>query len=175
MARAVRRAWTFLWDPAEPSLRLRIGASFGLMIGAKLTTIQVPFLFKYAIDAREQTVSADGVATMLEVAASQPLASTTTAVGLRALSPASLLLMYGATRVCADGMTQLRNALFARVAEGALRRMARRTFAHLHALELKFHLERQTGALTRVVERGTRAVGTLLSTSVLRVLRSHSR
>lgn len=171
MARAVRRAWTFLWDPAEPSLRLRIGASFGLMIGAKLTTIQVPFLFKYAIDAlSEQTVSADGVATMLEVAASQPLASTTTAVGLLALSPASLLLMYGATRVCADGMTQLRSALFARVAEGALRRMARRTFAHLHALELKFHLERQTGALTRVVERGTRAVGTLLSTSVLQVL-----
>ena len=48
---ALRRAWTFLWDPAEPSLRIRIGASFALMIGAKLTTIQVPFLFKHAIDA----------------------------------------------------------------------------------------------------------------------------
>ena len=69
-------------------------------------------------------------------------------------------------------MTQLRNALFARVAEDALGGWLAETFMHLHtlALELKFHLERQTGALTRVVERGTRAVGTLLSTSVLQVL-----
>ena len=136
---------------------MRIGASFALMIGAKLTTIQVPFLFKYAIDILSEPVSNAAV----------PLCTT---AGLLALSPASLLLMYGATRAAADGMTQLRNALFARVAEGALRRMARRTFSHLHALELRFHLERQTGALTRVVERGTRAVGTLLSTSVLQVL-----
>ena len=139
------------------------------MIGAKLTTIQVPFLFKHAIDAlTEQAAAAsvlDGAHSVADATA--PL---TTVAGLLALSPASLLLMYGATTACASGMTQLRNALFARVAEGALRRMARRTFTHLHKLELKFHLERQTGALTRVVERGTRAVGTLLSTSVLQVL-----
>ena len=172
---AVSRAWTFLWDPAEPSLRLRIGASFALMIGAKLTMIQVPFIFKYAIDALSEQatvtpVATDTIAAGAAVVASQPMAATTVGVGLLALSPASLLLIYGATRASADGMTQLRNALFARVAEGALRRMALRTFAHLHSLELKFHLERQTGALTRVVERGTRAVGTLLSTSVLQVL-----
>ena len=90
--------------------------------------------------------------------------------GHDALALPTTLLLYGVTRAMSDGMTQLRNALFARVAEDALRRMARETFMHLHTLELRFHLERQTGALTRVVERGTRAVGTLLSTSVLQVL-----
>jgi len=86
------------------------------------------------------------------------------------VAPATLLLLYGATRAGAEAVGQLRNAIFARVTEGALRRMARRTFTHLHALELGFHLSRQTGALTRVVERGTRALGVLLSTSVLQVL-----
>ena len=155
---AVRRAWTFLWDPAEPQLRWRIGAAFALMIGAKLTAIQVPFIFKLAIDALSDPVTAAAVIS--------PIPSAT----MLALTPASLLLLYGVTRATADGMQQLRNALFARVAEGALRRMARRTFTHLHSLELRFHLDRQTGALTRVVERGTRAVGSLLSMSVLQVV-----
>jgi hypothetical protein len=159
---AVRRAWTFLWDPEEPNLHWRIGAAFCLMIGAKLIAIQVPFLFKFAIDGLSEPAAAAAAAGT----SSGGLAST----GLLALTPASLLLLYGATRALADGMQQLRNALFARVSEGALRRMARRTFTHLHALELSFHLERQTGALNRVVERGTRAVGTLLSTSLLQVL-----
>ena len=160
----MRRAWLFLWDPEEPALRWRIGAAFGLMIGGKLMAIQVPFLFKFAVDGLTDPAAAaagDGIA-----AAS---ASSGSMIGLLALTPATLLLMYGGARAMADGMQQLRNALFARVAEGALRRMARRTFTHLHALELRFHLERQTGTLTRVVERGTRAVGTLLSTSVLQV------
>ena len=116
------------------------------MIGSKLIAIQVPFLFKYAIDALSEPMTAVAVA------------------------PATLLLLYGATRAGAEAVGQLRNAIFARVTEGALRRMARRTFTHLHALELGFHLSRQTGALTRVVERGTRALGVLLSTSVLQVL-----
>ena len=84
------------------------------MIGAKLTTIQVPFLFKHAIDAlTEQAAAAsvlDGAHSVADATA--PL---TTVAGLLALSPASLLLMYGATTACASGMTQLRNALFARV------------------------------------------------------------
>ena len=143
---SLRRAWHFLWDPAEPHLKLRIGGTFLLMIGSKLIAIQVPFLFKYAIDALSDPQVA--------------------LVG----APATLLLLYGATRAAAEGVSQLRNALFARVTEGALRRMALRTFTHLHALELSFHLSRQTGALTRVVERGTRALGVLLSTSVLQVL-----
>ena len=143
---SVRWAWTFLWDQADPALRFRVGTTFALMIGSKLIAIQVPFLFKHAVDGLS-----DPQLTM-------------------ALTPATLLLLYGATRATAEGVGQMRNALFASVTEGSLRRMARSTFTHLHALELGFHLSRRTGALTRTVERGTRALGTLLSTTVLQVL-----
>lgn len=149
---ALKRAWAFLWDDAEPTLRLRVAGALAFMIGAKLLTIQVPFIFKYAIDAIEDPAAASIPALLVGVA------------------PTSMMLLYGATRACADAMTQLRNAVFVAVTEGALRRMARRTFRHLHSMELSFHLNRQTGALTRVVERGTSAVGTLLSTSILQVV-----
>ena len=74
-----------------------------------------------------------------------------------ALTPAALMVAYGVARTSAEGMTQLRNALFALLSESALRRMARRTFRHLHEMELQFHLSRQTGALSRTVERGAAA------------------
>jgi len=122
------------------------------MLCAKLTTIQVPFLFKFAIDGLADPAAVADASLLLMV------------------SPPLLMLAYGGARISADGMTQLRNALFSAVTEGALRRMSRHTFGHLLQLELAFHLNRQTGALVRVVERGTRAVGTLLSTSVLHVL-----
>jgi len=181
MLAAVRRAWAFLWDPAEPTLRLRIGAAVTLMLAGKLTTIQVPFIFKYAIDALESGDWARGLAdgaAGLDDAALPTLAdgAATAAAGsspwlaVAALTPPTLMLMYGTTRAAASAMDQLRNALFSTVAEGALRRMAKSTFLHLHSMELRFHLNRQTGALTRVVDRGTRAVGTLLSTSVLQVI-----
>lgn len=132
-----------------------MGGALLCMVGAKLLSIQVPFLFKAAVDLLSKDAVAGG--------GSSPLA-------LAALTPTALMLMYGVMRGASDGMTQLRNALFVQVTEGALRRMARRTFRHLHAMELRFHLNRRTGALSRVIERGTRAVGTLLSTTVLQVL-----
>ena len=155
----LHRALLFLWDPAEPALVGRVAAALALMISAKLMTIQVPFLFKDAIDLLAAPAAAHGLE-----------AAQTTSYGPLLLTPAALMLAYGMARTSAEGMTQLRNALFARISEGALRRMSVRTFRHLHSMELRFHLSRQTGALSRTVERGTRAVGTLLSTSVLHVL-----
>ena len=134
----------------------RVAGALALMVSAKLMTIQVPFLFKDAID---------GMALQSGVEAAQAAS-----YGPLALTPAALMVAYGVARTSAEGMTQLRNALFASISERALRRMSVRTFRHLHSMELKFHLSRQTGALSRTVERGTRAVGTLLSTSVLHVL-----
>ena len=86
---SVRWAWTFLWDQADPALRFRVGTTFALMIGSKLIAIQVPFLFKHAVDGLS-----DPQLTM-------------------ALTPATLLLLYGATRATAEGVGQMRNALFA--------------------------------------------------------------
>lgn len=130
------------------------------MISAKLMTIQVPFLLKDAIDLLAAPAAVQSGVEAVQTASYGPLL----------LTPAALMIAYGVARTSAEGMTQLRNALFARISEGALRRMSVRTFRHLHSMELRFHLSRQTGALSRTVERGTRAVGTLLSTSVLHVL-----
>ena len=117
-----------MWDPSEPALIGRVAAAVSLMIAAKLMTIQVPFILKDAIDllAAVQTPGAEAV----QMASYGPLV----------LTPAALMLAYGAARTSAEAMTQLRNALFARISEGALRRMALRTFRHLHSMELRFHL-----------------------------------
>ena len=153
----LHRAWLLMMDDkldgarAAPMLKARLGGALVLMVGAKLLTIQVPFLFKDAID---------GLAAVDPSGPCGPLA----------LAPPALMVAYGVARTSAEGMTQLRNALFANLSESALRRMSVRTFRHLHEMELRFHLSRQTGSLSRTVERGTRAVGTLLSTSVLHVL-----
>lgn len=147
-----------MWDDAEPTLLARAGGAFVCMIGAKLLSIQVPFFFKQAVD-----VLTDPAATVAGGGGGE------TALAV-ALTPAALMALYGTFRASSEVLTQLRNALFVQVTEGGLRRMARRTFRHLHTMELRFHLNRQTGALSRVVERGTRAVGTLLSMAVLQVL-----
>ena len=100
------------------------------MAGAKLTTISVPFIYKHAIDGLSEPLNltlGDGASLAL-------------------LGPPGLMLAYGATRISADGMTQLRNALFASVTEHALRRMSHHTFSHLLQLELSFHLSRQAPA-----------------------------
>ena len=159
VSNALQRSWRFMWDDAEPTLRLRVAGALLCMVGAKLMSIQVPFLFKAAVDLLGVDATDGGGGTLVAAA----------------LTPTALMLLYGLTRASADGLTQLRNALFVQVTEGALRRMARRTFRHLHSMELRFHLNRQTGALSRVIERGTRAVGTLLSTTVLQAAAHRSR
>ena len=121
----------------------------------QVATIQVPFLFKHAIDGlAEPSLAAvvDPTSSGLLIAAG--------------LTPPALMVAYGVTRIAADGMQQLRNALFAYVTEGAVRQTSLRAFEQLMALDLSFHLNRQTGALSRTVERGSKAVGTVLSMSV---------
>ena len=106
---SLQRTWGFLWDPAEPTVRARLAAALMLMVGAKLLTIQVPFLFKEAID---------GLATTAAAAHYGPIA----------LTPAALMLAYGAARSSAEGMTQLRNALFALLSEPARATLGSRHF-----------------------------------------------
>ena len=124
----LHRALLFLWDPSEPALVGRVAAAVALMISAKLMTIQVPFLLKDAID-----LLAAPAALQTGVEAAQ-----TASYGPLLLTPAALMIAYGMARTSAEGMTQLRNALFARISEGALRRMSVRTFRHLHSMELRF-------------------------------------
>jgi ATP-binding cassette subfamily B protein len=128
----------FLWPRASRGLRARVVIALVLLIAAKIITVQVPFLFKAVVDSLSATESA---------ALALPLAA---------------LLAYGLARLSAAGFGELRDAVFAKVAETAGRRVSLRVFSHLFTLSLRYHLERRTGELARVIERGVEAITFLL-------------
>ncbi|MDX1710077.1 MAG: ABC transporter ATP-binding protein/permease, partial [Rhodovibrionaceae bacterium] len=126
-----------LWPAGRPDLRTRVVIALVLLVAAKLASVFVPIILRNAVDA----LSVDATALAL---------------------PLGLLLAYGLARVGAQGFAEARDAVFARVAQNAMRRVALATFQHLHRLSLRFHLERQTGGLSRAIERGTRGIEFLL-------------
>jgi ABC transporter ATM len=160
----------YLWPRDNPEFKARILGALGLMVGAKLLTIATPFFFKGAVDAL--TVGgAVGAASATTTAAATASSSTASlAQQLATAGPVALLLGYGVARAGAALCGELRNAVFARVSQGVVRTVAAEVFAHLHRLDLAFHLSRQTGALTRVIDRGTRGISWVLSSMVFNVV-----
>jgi ATP-binding cassette subfamily B (MDR/TAP) protein 7 len=142
-------------DPDVILRKKRVAASVGLMLAGKLVTIQVPFLFKHLVDALPMN-TADAI--NLSVA-SDPLAA---ASGL----PVALLLGYGISRAASAGLQEWRNAVFAHVAQDAIRNVGRTTFDHVHKLDMQFHLSRNTGQLSRVLDRGQRSISFILNAMV---------
>eukprot|EP00794_Sanderia_malayensis_P000664 gene664-1332_t len=142
----------YVWPKDKPALKLRVVTAFSLLIGAKLLNVQVPFLFKYAVDYLNDTplVLAD---------------AETTAVSFVTL----LILGYGSARAGASMFNELRNAVFAKVAQSSIRKMARTTFLHLHSLDLNYHLSRKTGMLSKAIDRGTRGISFFLSALVFNI------
>src|SRR5690242_1296728 len=147
--------WPYIWPSDRGDLKLRVIGSLFLLLAAKLATISVPFTFKWATDA----LAGHGTA---PVAASDWLLW---AIG----APIALTLAYGAMRVLMSALTQMRDGLFAKVAMHAVRRLAYRTFVHMHELSLRFHLERKTGGLTRVLERGRNGIETIVRMVILQL------
>ena len=131
-----------------------IGAMF-LLLAAKLATVAVPFTYKWATDA-------------LTGHGSAPVAGSNWAVWVFA-APIAMTIAYGGMRIVMAALTQLRDGLFAKVAMNAVRRLAYRTFVHMHELSLRFHLERKTGGLTRVLERGRNAIETIVRMVILQL------
>ncbi len=127
--------------------RWRVGAALLFMLGAKLATVSVPLLLKQLVD-------------QLDAAKANPLF----------VLPVGLLVAYGLLRLCTSLFTELRELIFAKATEGAARQISLQVFRHLHDLSLRFHLERQTGGVTRDIERGTRAVHSLISYSLYSIL-----
>jgi len=127
--------------------RWRVGLALGFMLGAKLANVSVPLLLKQLVDG-------------LNGAAANPVF----------VIPLGLLLAYGGLRLCTSLFTELRELIFAKATEGAARTVSLQVFRHLHDLSLRFHLERQTGGMTRDIERGTRAVHALISYSLYSIL-----
>ena len=142
--------------PPPVNLRARVAASAALLVAAKALSVGVPFLFKAAVDG----LAADP-------SGLTPVISDLPALG--AVLPATLLLGYGGARAASAACNEVRNAVFAAITQATMRRTAAAVFAHLHALDLRFHLGRQTGGLTRAIDRGTRGINFLLSSMVFNV------
>ena len=147
--------WPHMWPSTRPDLKRRVFVAFLLLLVAKLATVSMPFTFKWATDAL--------------VAVSEGKVPTT-GVWLAIFSaPVALVTLYGLIRISMALLTQLRDGLFASVALHAVRRLAQLTFDHMHALSLRFHLERKTGGLTRVLERGRNGIEELVRLVVLQM------
>ena len=138
------RLWPYLW-----AYRGRVLLALAFMVGAKLANVGVPVLLKTMVDR-------------LAPEAGSPQALLAVPVGL--------LLAYGLLRLSTSLFTELRELVFAKATEGAARSIALQVFSHLHALSLRFHLERQTGGMTRDIERGTRGVHSLISYSLYSII-----
>src|SRR6478736_1995777 len=147
--------WPYIWPSDRADLKMRVVWSMVLLLIAKLATLSVPFTFKWAIDA-------------LTGADTAPVQASNWPLWLIA-SPLIMTLSYGAVRVLMAILTQWRDGLFARVAMHAVRKLAYRTFVHMHELSLRFHLERKTGGLTRVLERGRNGIETIVRMVILQL------
>ncbi len=147
--------WPYIWPSDRRDLKLRVLGAMALLVAAKLATIATPFTFKWATDA----LTGHGTA---------PVAASEWIVWALA-APVALTIAYGGMRILMAALTQFRDGIFAQVAMHAVRRLAYRTFVHMHELSLRFHLERKTGGLTRVLERGRNAIETIVRMVILQL------
>uniref|UniRef100_A0A7N6B095 Iron-sulfur clusters transporter ABCB7, mitochondrial n=1 Tax=Anabas testudineus TaxID=64144 RepID=A0A7N6B095_ANATE len=140
---------SYVWPKDRPDLRTRVAVSLGLLAGAKITNVMVPFMFKYAVDELNQM--------------SGHMLNLNDAPSTVATMATAVLIGYGVSRACAALFNELRNTVFGKVAQSSIRRIAKNVFLHLHNLDLSFHLSRQTGALSKAIDRGTRGISFVLS------------
>lgn len=144
----LRDIMPLLWPEGRMDLKVRVALAVVALVLAKVVTVLTPFAYKYAVDA---LTAKNGLPALVVV-------------------PAFMILAYGVGRVMMVAFAQLRDAIFAKVGQRAVRELAMRTFRHLHALSLKFHLERRTGGLSRVISRGTNGIDTILRYSLFNTL-----
>lgn len=147
--------WPYIWPTERRDLKMRVVWAMVLLLVAKLATIAVPFTFKWATDALAGQSSAP------------PSATAWLMLGLAV--PAAMTIAYGGMRILMAVLTQMRDGVFAKVAMHAVRRLAFRTFEHMHQLSLRFHLERKTGGLTRVLERGRNGIEVIVRMVILQL------
>ncbi|KAJ3055007.1 Iron-sulfur clusters transporter atm1, mitochondrial [Rhizophlyctis rosea] len=147
--RIIKQLSSYLWPKGEYGIKARVVVAVSLLIGGKLLNVNVPILFKYIVDA----LGAES------------------AVGASVMTVAGTVLVgYGAARLGSSLFQELRNAIFGRVAQRAIRSAARNIFYHLQQLDLSFHLSRQTGGLIRAIDRGTKGINQILLSMVFHVI-----
>ena len=146
--RTVRNLWTYMWPEGRPDLKWRVVLAIGAMLLSKVATTLVPFAYKGVIDSLD--TNGESAALVLGIAV-----------------PLVLVLAYALGNIIDAGFQQLRDVFFASVGQNAVRQLAHRTFRHLHRLSLRFHLSRRTGGLSRVIERGTKGIETIVRFTML--------
>ena len=144
--KTIRALLPYLWPAGAPEMRLRVVIALGLLVLAKGTNVVVPIFYKYAVDALSAETGA-----VLAV-------------------PVGLLVAYGLVRVMAQAFGELRDAVFAKVAQRSIRLAGLSAFQHLHRLSLRFHLDRKTGGVSRAIERGTKGIEFVLAFMVFNIL-----
>ncbi|KAJ9698927.1 hypothetical protein PVL29_007814 [Vitis rotundifolia] len=152
----------YLWSKDNPEFRFRVIMALGFLVGAKVLNVQVPFLFKLAVDWLTTTTGNASALASFTTANSTALALF--------VSPAAVLVGYGIARSGASAFNELRTAVFSKVALRTIRSVSRRVFSHLHDLDLQYHLSRETGALNRIIDRGSRAINFILSSMVFNIV-----
>jgi ATP-binding cassette, subfamily B, heavy metal transporter len=148
--------WPYIWPSDRRDLKIRVLIAMVLLLLAKLATIAVPFTFKWAVDA-------------LTGQGSAPIAPSSWLTWALA-APILMTIAYGGSRILMAVLTQMRDGIFAKVSMHAVRRLAYLVFEHMHQLSLRYHLERKTGGLTRVLERGRTAIETIVRMVIMQAV-----
>lgn len=141
--------WPYMWPADRMDLKMRVVWATVFLIVSKFVLILVPYFFKWATDALNGRLDMAGILPAF------------------LLGAVALVVFYNVTRILQVGLNQLRDALFASVGQYAVRQLAYKTFVHMHQLSLRFHLERKTGGLSRIIERGTKGIETIVRFTIL--------
>lgn len=141
--------WPYMWPAGRPDLKMRVVWASVFLLISKFVLLLVPYFFKWSTDALNGRMDLAGSVPPLLAGA------------------IALVIAYNITRLIQLGLNQLRDALFASVGQHAVRQLAYRTFVHMHELSLRFHLERKTGGLSRIIERGTKGIETIVRFTIL--------
>ena len=158
MFATLRDLWPYMWPGDRPDLKRRVVLALGVLITAKLITVLVPYTYKWATDALTKPPTAGSNGTLT--------------VGLAVLVtvPIMLVVANGVGRVLMNVFNNLRDALFARVGQHAVRNLAYKTFVHMHDLSLRYHLQRRTGGLSRIIERAINGIEIVVRFTILNTL-----
>ncbi|MEI2387034.1 ABC transporter ATP-binding protein/permease [Breoghania sp. JC706] len=151
--RTVLNLWPYIWPTDRPDLKNRVVMALGMLLLGKIVTVLVPYSFKWATDALTGELDTGGLG-----------------LPVWAVTPMMLVAAYVVGRMLMIAFNQVRDALFARVGQHAVRQLAYKTFVHMHELSLRFHLKRRTGGLSRIIERGVKGIETIVRFTILNAI-----
>ena len=161
-----KHVWPSDDSPESKQLKQRVVLALSLMVAGKVVTIQVPYIFKSLVDTLHVDATSAIEAASTLTPAALDMTTMTTAAGVPVIA---LLMGYGMSRATASGFQELRNAVFANVTQEAIRKVGSSVFNHVHTLDMQFHLTKNTGTVSRILDRGNRSISFVLNAMVFHV------